>query len=141
MIEDKPSRCVVFDMGNVILPFDHMKPCRILSTSLDISAESIYEKIFKGGLESDFETGKINGGAFYNECKKALNFQIKLPEFKKLWSDIFDENKEVAVKCDLCSQRLKNNEEPACSLVCSTRCIHWGGMTKITREREQMVAR
>ena len=29
----------------------------------------------------------------------------------------FDDDQEVAVKCDLCIERLENNEEPACSKV------------------------
>ena len=43
----------------------------------------------------------------------------------------FDEHREIAVKCDLCVVRLKNNEEPACSLACPTDCIIWGDMNKI----------
>ncbi|MFH0786448.1 MAG: 4Fe-4S dicluster domain-containing protein [Pseudomonadota bacterium] len=38
----------------------------------------------------------------------------------------FDESRETAAKCDLCRERLKNNEAPACSLVCPTGCIVWG---------------
>jgi Fe-S-cluster-containing dehydrogenase component len=38
----------------------------------------------------------------------------------------FDDEKEIALKCDLCLERLKNNEAPACSLICPTGCIHWG---------------
>jgi len=38
----------------------------------------------------------------------------------------FDEEREIAVKCDLCIERLKNNEEPACSKACPTHCIYWG---------------
>lgn len=38
----------------------------------------------------------------------------------------FDEESEVAVKCDLCVDRLKQGLAPACSLVCSTGCIVWG---------------
>jgi Fe-S-cluster-containing dehydrogenase component len=49
----------------------------------------------------------------------------------------FDEEKEVALMCDLCYERLQNNEEPACSLVCPTRCILWGDMKAISEEMEQ----
>ncbi|MFH1293797.1 MAG: 4Fe-4S dicluster domain-containing protein [Pseudomonadota bacterium] len=38
----------------------------------------------------------------------------------------FDDEKEVAVKCDLCIERLKINLPPACSKACPTRCIFWG---------------
>jgi formate dehydrogenase iron-sulfur subunit len=39
--------------------------------------------------------------------------------------------------CDLCYERLKNDEEPACSLVCPTRCILWGDMKAISEKMEQ----
>jgi Fe-S-cluster-containing dehydrogenase component len=49
----------------------------------------------------------------------------------------FDEEREVALMCDLCYERLKNDEEPACSLVCPTRCILWGDMKAISEKMEQ----
>jgi Fe-S-cluster-containing dehydrogenase component len=48
----------------------------------------------------------------------------------------FDEQREVALMCDLCYERLNNNEEPACSMACPTRCILWGDMTAISQEME-----
>ena len=49
----------------------------------------------------------------------------------------FDEEREVAMMCDLCYERLKNNEEPVCSLACPTRCILWGDMKAISEGMEQ----
>ena len=49
----------------------------------------------------------------------------------------FDEEQEVAMMCDLCYERLKNDEEPACSMVCPTRCILWGDMKAISEKMEQ----
>ena len=48
-----------------------------------------------------------------------------------------DEDRGVARLCDLCYERLKNNEEPACSLACPTRCILWGDMKAIFEKMEQ----
>ncbi len=49
----------------------------------------------------------------------------------------FDEEREVALMCDLCYERLKNNEEPACSKACSTQCIFWGDMKRLSQEMEK----
>jgi Fe-S-cluster-containing dehydrogenase component len=49
----------------------------------------------------------------------------------------FDEQWEVALKCDLCYDRLKKQEEPACSMACPTRCIVWGDMKAISQEMER----
>ena len=38
----------------------------------------------------------------------------------------FDDARETAAKCDLCVERLKQGQAPACSLVCPTDCITWG---------------
>jgi Fe-S-cluster-containing dehydrogenase component len=38
----------------------------------------------------------------------------------------FEDNQEVAVKCDLCIERLADNKQPSCMSVCPTGCIHMG---------------
>ena len=38
----------------------------------------------------------------------------------------YDDDRETAVKCDLCVERLENGQAPACYSVCPTRCITWG---------------
>jgi Fe-S-cluster-containing dehydrogenase component len=49
----------------------------------------------------------------------------------------FDEDTEIAVKCDLCYERLKNKEEPACSKACPTQCIFSGDMKRLSQEMEK----
>ena len=44
----------------------------------------------------------------------------------------YDDNREAAVKCDLCRDRLQNNQAPACYSVCPTRCISWGETTALS---------
>ena len=46
----------------------------------------------------------------------------------------FDDEGEIAVKCDMCVERLNNDERPACSQACGTQCIFWGD-TKALSER------
>ena len=38
----------------------------------------------------------------------------------------FDDEREVAVKCDLCIDRLEDGKMPACMSVCPTGCIRLG---------------
>ncbi len=49
----------------------------------------------------------------------------------------FDEERGAALMCDLCYERLKNDEPPACSLACPTRCILWGDMKTISEEMDR----
>ena len=46
----------------------------------------------------------------------------------------FDDDNDVAEKCDLCIDRLEQGKAPACSAVCATQCIFWGD-TKQLSER------
>lgn len=49
----------------------------------------------------------------------------------------FDDDRQVALMCDLCYERLENRMEPACSAVCPTRCILWGDEETIARQTDQ----
>ena len=48
------------------------------------------------------------------ECIQACNFEAMQ----------FDDDHEIAVKCDLCIKRLENEKQPSCMSVCPTGCIH-----------------
>jgi len=37
----------------------------------------------------------------------------------------YDYHQELAIKCDLCIERLVNDKQPACMSVCPTGCIHF----------------
>ena len=43
----------------------------------------------------------------------------------------FDDDREIAVKCDLCIERLQNNQRPACIQACGTQCIFGGDTTAL----------
>ena len=46
----------------------------------------------------------------------------------------FDDESEVAIKCDMCQARRANGQSPACQAVCPTRCITWGTTGAITEK-------
>lgn len=86
---------VFFDMGKVILPFSHIKPCEELGKLSGRSAEDVYVEIFSSGLEDEFETGKIDADKFTDEVIGRLALNIPQDELQLLWSDIFHEDKAV----------------------------------------------
>lgn len=47
----------------------------------------------------------------------------------------FDEERQVALKCDLCKSRRQRGQAPACALVCPTSCILWGDTTELLRQK------
>lgn len=86
---------VAFDLGNVLLPFDHMKPCRALAACHGVDAAWIFERIFGDGLETRFESGEWNADEFMSACERALGLGLDRATFPDLWSDIFEANEEM----------------------------------------------
>lgn len=43
----------------------------------------------------------------------------------------FEDQRDIAVKCDLCPERLADGRQPACMSVCPTRCIGFGAPKNI----------
>lgn len=86
---------VVFDLGNVVLGFDHLIICRKLSELYGITVDEVFECIFKRGLEKAFDEGRLSPQEFTAECSKALGVKLSAPAFKEIWSDMFWENQDV----------------------------------------------
>ncbi len=86
---------IIFDLGNVILKFDHMISCRKLSQISKLSAQEIYDIIFSSGLERLYDEGKISTEDFFKEISNKLGLDIYLTEFKLIWQDIFRLNKGI----------------------------------------------
>ena len=51
----------------------------------------------------------------------------------------FDDDTEIAIKCDQCVERIDKDDGPACRNVCPTQCIFWGDTKqlseRVTKER------
>ena len=46
----------------------------------------------------------------------------------------FDEEKNVAQKCDLCVRRLDEGSLPACVAACPSHCIYYGDIAEVTEK-------
>lgn len=86
---------VIFDLGNVVLFCDHRIFCRKLERRHHIDEELVYQKIFSEGLEYEFDKGEISPEAFTGLCSSALKVKLDVAQFKKMWSDIFAQNRPV----------------------------------------------
>ena len=100
---------IAFDMGNVLLPFDHMRACSTLATAVQLPADTVYSLLFTTGLVRRYELGELSSSAFAAACEHALGCQIDPIFFKEAWSNIFTEDKQMlslvaalATKADLC---------------------------------------
>ena len=87
---------VIFDMGNVILPFDPVKPCVILGRMAKKLPEVVLDAVYENKLEYDFEKGVLTGAEFAEECRRALGIDLPDDRLKNIWADMFEEDFEVS---------------------------------------------
>jgi len=83
----------IFDIGNVLLPFDYSVATRRLEPLCKISVEEAL-KICHPVLH-DWESGKINRADFLRLITEQLKFSGTEEEFVGIWQDIFTENRAM----------------------------------------------
>jgi putative hydrolase of the HAD superfamily len=93
---------VLFDLGNVILPFNHYQIAEKLSrfaTNADFQdPKKIFTYLFdfKNGAINGYEVGKVSSRDFFQSLKDHLRLTLSFEDFKPIWNDIFWENEEVS---------------------------------------------
>ncbi len=93
---------VLFDLGNVILPFNHYQIAEKLSLFtknedfLDPKKIFSYLFDFEKGAVNGYEVGKVSSLEFFQSVKEFLGLSISFEEFKPIWNDIFWENEDVS---------------------------------------------
>lgn len=92
----------VFDLGNVILPFEHHQIAdKLYETSVvkdRWTPGDIFRFLFdlEKGLVNDYETGRMSTNEFFQKLKQKYRLEMELEEFKEIWNDIFNEDPEVS---------------------------------------------
>ncbi len=97
-----PIEVILFDLGNVILPFNHYQIAEKLSRVSQRKEFQDPQKIFfylfdfeKGSI-NDYEVGKVSSIQFFKSLKKYLTLTLSFEEFTPIWNDIFWEDSEVS---------------------------------------------
>jgi putative hydrolase of the HAD superfamily len=91
----------VFDLGNVILPFEHRQIAVKLHEKSEkktaISPDEIFKFLFDraNGLVNIYETGQMSSSEFFNRLKEHYRLAMGFDEFKGIWNPIFYENLQV----------------------------------------------
>ena len=60
-----PPRFIYFDLGNVILNFDHRLMARQMAGVSGVQEGLVWEVLFEAGLEARYEAGEIDDAGFY----------------------------------------------------------------------------
>lgn len=91
-------KAIIFDLGNVLLDFDHLRAASRLAGLTDKSAQQIYDLFFDSPVTGLFEAGRISPQDFFLKVKDMLGLKIDFTQFLPIWNEIFflsDKNKAV----------------------------------------------
>jgi len=97
-----PIEVILFDLGNVILPFNHYQIAEKLSRFVQRKEFQDPQKIFfylfdsHEGVINDFDVGKASPPNFFQSIKKHLDLSVSFEEFIPIWNNIFVEDQEVS---------------------------------------------
>jgi len=97
-----PIEVILYDLGNVILPFNHFQIAEKLSRFSqriefqDPAKIFSYLFDFEKGAINGYEVGKVSSLEFFQSLKEFLQLSLSLEEFIPIWNDIFLENQEVS---------------------------------------------
>lgn len=80
---------VIFDLGNVLIDFDHLIAAQKISKFTDKKPQEIFDLFFDSKLTSLFEEGRISPSEFFLKVKEKLNFELDYNVFVPIWNEIF----------------------------------------------------
>ena len=97
-----PIDVILFDLGNVILPFNHYQIAEKLSRFSQKKElqdpKTIFSYLFDSvkGIINDFDVGKVSPPEFFQSVKEYLDLSISFEAFLPIWNNIFVEDQKVS---------------------------------------------
>jgi epoxide hydrolase-like predicted phosphatase len=89
LINWKVVKAIIFDLGQVIIPFDWQRGFEALSRSSPHPPEEVRRRIKETDLFPVFERGKIEPRDLARRIGAALDLNVSYERFRELWSSIF----------------------------------------------------
>lgn len=90
-------KTIVFDLGNVLLPFDYSVVVKKLNSISEGCGDRFYNFHKENySLHRTFEKGLISEDEFIFTMLKSIDFIIDADTFRQIYSDIFTVNDDVA---------------------------------------------
>jgi len=84
---------IIFDIGNVLLPFDFGTAIRRVADQVRVQPSEIFNRLLP--LKDHYETGKIPRAEFVSGAIKLIGFEGEEKEFVDAWLDIFTPNEPL----------------------------------------------
>jgi putative hydrolase of the HAD superfamily len=86
---------IYFDLGNVLLKFDHSRAARQMAAVADINAERVWEVVFTGDLLFRVETGQVSNREFYEIFCEQTGTRADYESLQQAGNDIFELNRPM----------------------------------------------
>lgn len=77
----RTPKFIYFDLGNVLLFFDHERACRQIAELTGVDAARVRAVLFASGLEDRYEKGEISSAEFYETFCRETHTR---PDFDRL---------------------------------------------------------
>ncbi len=91
----KTPHFIYFDLGNVLLTFDHAIACRRVAASTGLAEHEIHATIFESGLQLRYESGEIDSQEFVAAFVTATGCSVDVSDFLEMCSDVFELNTPI----------------------------------------------
>lgn len=86
---------VYFDLGKVMVEFEHEKAVEQLATLVSCSVDLVREVAFTSGLQNEYETGLIDSDTYCKRVNSLLNANLPREQVLEAISDIFTVNQPI----------------------------------------------
>ena len=83
------ERVILFDLGKVLIDFNHRIAVRRIKEYCALSEEEIYNLFFDSDVTDRYERGLISSEYFFQEVKAMLQATISRDDFVPIWNEIF----------------------------------------------------
>jgi putative hydrolase of the HAD superfamily len=116
----RPPRFLYFDLGNVLLRFDHRVACRQMAAVAGLAPELVWQVSFQGDLFERYELGDVTSDEYYALFCERTRSAPDRDELLLAASDIFHLNVPTAAivtQLKLAGQRL--------GILSNTNEAHW----------------
>lgn len=80
---------LLFDLGNVLIPFELSRGYRAFETSTGLPAQLVAERLTSTDLYQRYEAGRVSTPEFHKSISEVLQVEIPLAELRTAWNAIF----------------------------------------------------
>ena len=84
-----------FDLGKVLVHFDHRQMIRQISDLVGLEAGRVRQVLFEDHLQADYECGRLSREGFYEAFCQRTGTRPDAEDFDRAASDFFDLNLEI----------------------------------------------